>query len=79
MASQALIGMLAFIVQFAVAIWVFNLNVVGNYAELALFLMLGTITILGIVQNLYLVWRMLGKTVQDGGNIRGKFFTTACV
>ena len=47
-ASQALIGLLAFVVQFAVAIGVFHLQVVGNYFELAAFLILGTITILGI-------------------------------
>jgi ABC-2 type transport system permease protein len=48
MASQALIGVLTMAVQFAVAITVFNLKVVGNYFELALFLMFGIITILGI-------------------------------
>ena len=48
MLSQALIGLLAFVVQFAVAIAVFNLNVVGNYFELAAFLVLSTVTILGI-------------------------------
>lgn len=48
MLSQASIGLLAFIIQFAVALTVFNLNVVGNYFELAVFLVLGTVTILGI-------------------------------
>lgn len=48
MLSQALIGLLAFAVQFAVAVSVFNLKVVGNYFELAAFLILGTVMILGI-------------------------------
>jgi ABC-2 type transport system permease protein len=48
MLSQAAIGLLAFVVQFAVAISIFHLNVVGNYFELAAFLVLSTVTILGI-------------------------------
>jgi len=48
MASQALIGLLAFAVQFAVALTLFDLQVVGNYFELTLFLILSTVTILGI-------------------------------
>lgn len=47
-ASQALIGVLSFSIQFAVAISVFHLKVVGNYFELALFLILGTMMMLGI-------------------------------
>jgi ABC-2 type transport system permease protein len=46
--SQGIIGLVAFAIQFAVAILVFNLKVVGNPFELALFLVLGTVTILGI-------------------------------
>lgn len=48
MASQAVIGMVSVVVQFAVAITIFNLNVVGNYLELAIFLVLSIVTILGI-------------------------------
>ena len=48
MFSQAIIGLVSFAVQFAVAILVFNLKVVGNPFELGLFLMLGTMMILGI-------------------------------
>lgn len=48
MASQAVIGMVSVVVQFAVAITIFNLNVVGNYFELAIFLILSIVTILGI-------------------------------
>lgn len=48
MFSQALIGLVSFAVQFAVAIVVFNLKLVGNPLELALFLLMGTIMILGI-------------------------------
>jgi len=48
MVSQATIGMLAMAVQFAVAIFIFNLNVVGNYIELVAFLILSIVTILGI-------------------------------
>ena len=48
MLSQVFIGMISFIIQFAVAVTVFNLNIVGNYFELALFLILSTMMILGI-------------------------------
>lgn len=48
MASQALIGLLAFAVQFLVAITIFHLKVVGNWLELIIFLVLGTVMILGI-------------------------------
>lgn len=48
MISQVIIGLLTFLVMFAVAIMVFNLKVVGNPVELALFLMLSVVTILGI-------------------------------
>lgn len=47
-ASQAIIGLLSVAVQFGVAITVFNLNVVGNYFELIIFLIMSIITILGI-------------------------------
>jgi ABC-2 type transport system permease protein len=48
MIGQAVIGLLALGVMFAVAIIVFHLEVVGNYFELALFLVLSIIMILGI-------------------------------
>lgn len=48
MIGQALIGLVSLAVMFAVAIIVFNLEVVGNYIELILFLVLSIITILGI-------------------------------
>ena len=48
MIGQAIIGLISLAVMFLVAIFVFNLQVVGNYFELALFLMLGIVTILGI-------------------------------
>ena len=48
MIGQAVIGLLSLAVMFAVAIGVFHLQVVGNYFELALFLVLGIVTILGI-------------------------------
>ncbi|MDB5165325.1 MAG: type transporter [Candidatus Saccharibacteria bacterium] len=48
MIGQAVIGLLALAVMFAVAIAVFHLEVVGNYFELTLFLVIGIILILGI-------------------------------
>lgn len=48
MIGQAVIGLLALAVMFAVAIVVFHLEVVGNYTELTLFLVIGIILILGI-------------------------------
>lgn len=48
MFSQAFIGLISFAVQFAVAIAVFKLKLVGNPLELAFFLLLGTVMILGI-------------------------------
>lgn len=48
MIGQAIIGLIALSVMFAVAIIVFNLRIVGNWLELAVFLVLGIITILGI-------------------------------
>ena len=48
MIGQAVIGLVAIAVMFAVAIIVFNLEVVGNYLELGLFIVLSIITILGI-------------------------------
>lgn len=47
-ASQAIIGLLTITIMFAVAVVVFNLNVVGNVLALALFCVLGIICILGI-------------------------------
>ncbi len=48
MVGQAVVGLISFAITIAVAISVFHLNVVGNYFELAIFLVLGTITMLGI-------------------------------
>jgi ABC-2 type transport system permease protein len=48
MIGQAAIGLLSLGVMFGVAILVFHLQVVGSYLELAMFLVLGIITILGI-------------------------------
>ena len=48
MIGQAAIGMLSFVAFFAVAIFVFHLEVVGNWFELIAFLLLGMVTILGI-------------------------------
>jgi ABC-2 type transport system permease protein len=48
MIGQAVIGLVSLAVMFAVAIIVFHLRVVGNWFELAGFLVFGIITILGI-------------------------------
>jgi ABC-2 type transport system permease protein len=48
MIGQAVVGVLSLSIMFIVAITVFKLNVVGNYFELAFFLLLGVMTILGI-------------------------------
>ena len=48
MMGQATVGLMSLAVMFLVAILVFHLNVVGNYLELAAFLVFGIITILGI-------------------------------
>ncbi len=48
MISQALIGLISLAVMFAVAITVFHLKVIGNYFEIALFLVFSIILILGI-------------------------------
>lgn len=48
MIGQAIIGLISLGIMFVVAILVFHLQVVGNYAELIVFLVLGIITILGI-------------------------------
>jgi ABC-2 type transport system permease protein len=48
MISQAIIGLVSLAVMFAVAITVFDLNVVGNYIEIIIFIILSIITILGI-------------------------------
>lgn len=48
MIGQAIIGLASLAVMFAVAIVVFHLQVVGNYFELALFLIMGIVMILGI-------------------------------
>lgn len=48
MIGQAIIGLISLTAMFIVAILVFHLQVVGNYFELGLFLVLGIITILGI-------------------------------
>ncbi len=46
--SQAVVGLLSIALMFAVAITVFNLNVVGNWISLAIFIVLGITLILGI-------------------------------
>jgi ABC-2 type transport system permease protein len=48
MMSNAVVGLMSIGVMFIVAITVFDLHVVGNYFELAAFLVFGIITILGI-------------------------------
>ncbi len=48
MVGQALIGLLSLAIMFIVAMLVFHLEVVGNYFELIIFLILGIVTILGI-------------------------------
>jgi ABC-2 type transport system permease protein len=48
MIGQAIIGLLSLAVMFIIAIFVFNLKVVGNYFELALFIIFGITMILGI-------------------------------
>jgi ABC-2 type transport system permease protein len=48
MIGQAIIGLISLAIMFVVAILLFHLEVVGNYFELAIFLVLGIITILGI-------------------------------
>lgn len=48
MIGQLIIGLLSLAIMFAVAISVFHLDVVGNWFELALFLMFSIIMILGI-------------------------------
>jgi len=48
MIGQAIVGLLALFIMFIVAIIVFHLKVVGNYAELVLFLIFSITLILGI-------------------------------
>lgn len=48
MLSQAIIGLVSIAIMFAVAITVFHLKVVGNYLEIAVFLVLSIFMILGI-------------------------------
>lgn len=48
MMSQAVIGLFSMAVLFAVAIGIFHLKVVGNVFEMAIFLVLGIVMILGI-------------------------------
>jgi len=48
MIGQAFIGLISIAIMFVVAVAVFHLNVVGNYFELAAFLVLGIVCILGI-------------------------------
>jgi ABC-2 type transport system permease protein len=47
-ATQAIVGLFTMAILFAVAIVVFHLNVVGNYLELATWLVLSIIMVLGI-------------------------------
>lgn len=46
--TQVLLGMISIAIMFAVAITVFHLHIVGNPIELALYLILSIVTILGI-------------------------------
>lgn len=48
MFSQALIGLVAIGIQYAVALSIFHLKVAGNYLEIAVFTVLGIFLILGI-------------------------------
>lgn len=48
MIGQAFIGLVSIAIMFVVAILIFDLQMVGNWLELALFLVLGITTILGI-------------------------------
>lgn len=48
MISQAIIGLVSVAAMFAVALVVFDLHVVGNYLEIAVFTVLSIITILGL-------------------------------
>ena len=48
MVSQAIIGLISIAIMFIVAISVYNLKVVGNYLEIAIFLVLSISMILGI-------------------------------
>lgn len=48
MLGNAVVGLMSLAVMFIVAIAVFNLKVVGNYFELALFLAFGIVMVLGI-------------------------------
>lgn len=48
MFSQTVIGLVSLSVMFAVALTVFNLNVVGNWFDIIVFLVISIITILGI-------------------------------
>lgn len=48
MIGQAVIGLISLAIMFVVAITVFHLQVVGNWFELTIFLVLGIVTILGI-------------------------------
>lgn len=47
-ATQAIVGLITMAILFAVAMTVFDLKLVGNVFELALYLVIGIITILGI-------------------------------
>ncbi len=48
MVGQAAIGLISLAIMFAIAIGIFKLNVVGNYLELAVFIVLSITMILGI-------------------------------
>ena len=48
MVGQAFVGLISMSIMFVVALTVFHLEIVGNLFELALFLIIGIITILGI-------------------------------
>ena len=48
MIGQAIIGMISLAIMFVVAIWLFHLQVIGNWFELTVFLILSIVMILGI-------------------------------
>jgi ABC-2 type transport system permease protein len=48
MFSQSIIGVLSIAIQFAIAISVFNLKVVGNYLEIIIFTIISIFMVLGI-------------------------------
>lgn len=48
MVGNAVVGLMSLAVMLIVSVWAFNLHVVGNYLEMAIFLAYGIVVILGI-------------------------------